>query len=44
MFGAHTPYIIAAYGVSFVLIAGLIVLRLRNYRKAKEAAKRQDIH
>ncbi|WP_369313893.1 heme exporter protein CcmD [Hyphococcus lacteus] len=42
MYGHHTPYIIAAYGVSFVVIAALIFIRMRAHKTATEATKRLE--
>ncbi|WP_375207971.1 heme exporter protein CcmD [Hyphococcus sp.] len=39
-FSAHTtPYILIAYGVSFVAIAGLIVWRMARLKKAQSDEK-----
>ena len=35
MFGLHTPYILAAYGVSIVVIGILIAMRLSAFKKAE---------
>jgi len=39
-YGAHTPYIFAAYGVSIVALGVLIWLRVSAFYRAKEAEKR----
>lgn len=35
-FGHHTPYIAAAYGVSIIVIAALIISRRAKLKKALE--------
>ncbi len=40
-FSAHTtPYVLAAYGVSIIAIAALILWRLREFNKAKREEDR----
>ena len=36
-YGAHTPYILAAYSVSIIAVLAMIYLRLRDFMKAKNA-------
>ena len=38
-FGRHAPFVIAAYGASFLLIGGLILNRWSKLKKALEAEK-----
>ena len=37
-YGRHTPYILSAYGASLVVIASLIIFRLRGLKKIKSDA------
>jgi len=45
-YGAHTPYILAAYGFSIIAIGALIVLRVRRFKAAlraeSESSKRES--
>lgn len=38
-YGAHAPYILAAYAVSIIAIGVLIAFRIRRYRAAKHAER-----
>lgn len=38
-YGAHTPYILAAYAVSIIAIGVLIALRIHRYRAANHAER-----
>jgi len=41
-YGSHTPFILAAYGVSFVALGVLIWLRARGFARAQAAEKRLE--
>ncbi|WDI30866.1 heme exporter protein CcmD [Hyphococcus flavus] len=38
-FGSHTPYILAAYGASILVLGGLITLRVRWFRNVMKKEK-----
>lgn len=40
-FGRYAPYIVSAYGVSILALAGLILARRRRLRLALEAERAQ---
>lgn len=41
-YGAHAPYILAAYAVSIIAIGVLIAFRIRRFRTAKRAERETE--
>ena len=38
-FGAHAPFVLAAYAATFIVIAGLIISRRNKLKKAQDAER-----